>query len=383
MRKLSLAFMNVPLAGHLAAMEPIMRACAGAGHTVTLYGYDSMAELAARVGAGFRPYAVQESVFDPGELGSVGTLFRLLMRFARDNVDELADSLRAEPPDCLIHDQFCPWGKYAAHAAGVRAASSVTSMIFERDAGTGAQSMLRGLSGMEEGNDIRAALSERLGLPKWGIIDAIQNKQGLNLLMRLPELQRGHFDSYMYIGPCLPERDSVSAPDKRTSEPMAYMSMGTVYAYDGDEAERAITSLRKAGFRVLVAAGPLFERLCPLSDPPGLEVIRRCDQLSALALASVFLTHGGMNGTQEALYRGTVPIFRPLQDEQASIADAVCSRGAGLRWDGRSDLGAMALESLADPSIQAGVDALGAKLRERGGVSRAVEALEHYAGGRL
>lgn len=380
MRRLSLAFMNVPLAGHLAAMESVMRACADAGHEVRLFGHDSMATLAARGGAAFEPYADQSVDYAPSKLGSIGPLFDLLMRFTEANLDDLVARLAALKPDCVIHDQFCPWAKYAAYATGLRAASSVTSMIFERRPDEVPGSMLRGLAGLEEGNAIRASLSERFRLPKWGIIDALQNKEGLNLLMRLRELQAGEFEGYLRIGPCLPERDGGAPTIRDPDRPLAYVSMGTVYAFDGDEAERAVRSLRAAGFRVVVAAGPLFGRLAPLAEPPFLEIHERCDQLEVLAGASVFLTHGGMNGTQEALYRGAIPLFRPLQDEQASIAEAVRSRGAGFVWDGASDLGALARRALEDASCHAAVAELGASLRERGAPARALAAIESYVG---
>lgn len=375
-------YLSVPLRGHVDPVLPLLKSLTDAGNTVTFFGYDSMKDLATSSGATFLGYEHQETVFDSRSLEHFGTIFRVLMDFTDCNVDSLIRRLGELSPDCIIHDQFCPWAKFSAWALGLPAVCVTITFIFEKGNSSAASPLISGLAGLDAANAIRAKIQARLGAPKWGIVDALQNKEGLNVVLRMPELQGGDFNGYVFAGPCLPERIRFFGlppePVDAGGLPLAYVAMGTVYAMEGERMARAITSLRDAGFFVLVSAGDASSLLAPLAGSPGIEVRRRVNQTSVLSKASVFVTHGGMSSTQESMYFGLAPIFHPLQQEQRAIAEVAIAMGAGYLWDGESDLGTLARNSLHDETARGAADSLGRTIRKTGGVEAALSEIESY-----
>lgn len=384
-RRRHYVYLSVPLRGHVDPVMPMLKALADGGNRVTFFGYDSMLSLADSAGARFERYESQATRFDHRALEHFGTIFSALMDFTDRNVDGIVRRLDALAPDCVIHDQFCPWAKFAAWRLGLPAVSVTITLIFEKGNAAIASPLISGLAALGEPNAIRARVQERLGAPKWGIVDALQNKEGLNLVVRMPELQRGEYPDYRFVGPCLPERaiffNLPPEPLPDDGLPLAYVAMGTVYAMEAERMARAVASLADAGFSVLVSAGESAGAMADLSGRPRVLVRQRVNQVSVLSRASAFVTHGGMSSTQEAMYASVVPIFHPLQQEQRAIAEVATGMKAGYLWDGESELGPLALKAMSDEAAREAADGLGRTIRAEGGVKAALGLIDRYLEG--
>ena len=106
-------------------------------------------------------------------------------------------------------------------------------------------------------------------------------------------------------------------------------------------------------------------------------------QLDILSQASVFITHGGMGGTGEAIYYGVPMIAIPQMEEQAITARQIEKLGLGRAFLDKNAITAEALRDavtalLTDPSYKNTALEFSADMRSLGGASASAEAVVNY-----
>lgn len=102
-------------------------------------------------------------------------------------------------------------------------------------------------------------------------------------------------------------------------------------------------------------------------------------QTELLKYTKLFITHGGMNSTNEALYNGVPLIVIPLSSDQPIIADQVTNIGAGIQLQMQT-LTANQLKEAADqvlnnPSIHKAVANIKESYQKSGGYQKAVDEI--------
>lgn len=107
-------------------------------------------------------------------------------------------------------------------------------------------------------------------------------------------------------------------------------------------------------------------------------------QLEVLKQADVFVTHGGMNSTNEGLYFDTPLIVIPMGADQFFVADQVERTGAGIKLD-KNELSPAVLQKtikdmLENRSFKDGAAKIGRSLRNAGGYQKAADAVLELAG---
>jgi MGT family glycosyltransferase len=110
--------------------------------------------------------------------------------------------------------------------------------------------------------------------------------------------------------------------------------------------------------------------------PDHFEVMPFVPQLDVLAHAKVFLCHGGMGSTMEALHFGVPLVQVPLTPEQEANAARVTELGLGERVDPLADV-AEAVERVAcDERIRASLAVMREQTRSAGGAKLAADIIE-------
>ncbi|WP_230886692.1 macrolide family glycosyltransferase [Streptomyces spinoverrucosus] len=303
----------------------------------------------------------------------------------------LAD-LRRVRPDLIVHDNACPWGAVAARELKVPAASSFTTFAFNRQVPSPtrgswellAAAVTRGCGGLGYLRS-RWGLRRRFdagGLP-W--VDLGNIRQPLNLVYTSRAFQPGveEFDrAYRFVGPSIGARpDDPSFPADRLRDPVLYASLGTVFNADPRLLRSFATGLASLGGSVILSTGQTDpDALGPLPD----HVLARrfVPQPEVLARAAVFVTHGGMNSVNEAMYAGVPMLVVPQGADQPMVARRVVELGAGLSLR-TQDVTMGSVRSLAgrllhDPRFRAAAGALRVAQHEAGGYRRAADELERY-----
>jgi len=113
--------------------------------------------------------------------------------------------------------------------------------------------------------------------------------------------------------------------------------------------------------------------------PPNFIIRHFVPQLEVLKHSSVFITHGGMNSTMEALIDGVPLVVFPQATDQYLVASRVQELGVGV-WVKQQNIQPEKLRELVekimqDSSIRRNVERLGKSLVEAGGTQRAVDKI--------
>jgi MGT family glycosyltransferase len=384
----TVAFLNIGMHGRVNPTLPVVAELVRRGHAVSYHTSPAYSAEIAATGATVHLYpGGDQPLPDPP---TPLTLLQGLAHTALRVLPAVLADLRGVRPDLIVHDAACVWGAVAARELGVPAAASFTTFAFNRQvpSPTRASWDLLAAATSEPGT-IRRYLRSRWklnrrfdarGLP---LLDLGNLRQPLNLVYTSPEFQLGAagFDeSYRFVGPSLGARPpDPSFPVDRLRDPVLYASLGTVFNADPQLLRAFATALAPLGGTVIVSTGQTDP--AALGTLPGNVLSQRyVPQPEVLARAALFITHGGMNSVNEALYAGVPMLVVPQGADQPLVAARVVELGAGLSI--RTGLisvdavRALAERLLDEPRFRAAASTLRAAQRRAGGYRRAADELE-------
>ena len=134
---------------------------------------------------------------------------------------------------------------------------------------------------------------------------------------------------------------------------------------------RCVEAFRGTGVRVVMSIGNSARPGCLGTLPPTITVRRNVPQLEVLSRASLFVTHGGMNSVNEALYYGVPMVVVPMGNDQPTVARRVAELGLGEALDARSAtpaaLRGAALRVMSDQGCRARLAEFQRETRAAGG----------------
>ncbi|GHH17141.1 macrolide family glycosyltransferase [Streptomyces lanatus] len=386
----TIAFLNIGMHGHINPTLPIVAELVRRGHTVTYHTSPAFRQEIEATGATVRLYPGGEQPLPdpPTPLGLLESLASTSLRL----LPSVLGDLRQDRPDLIVHDSSCLWGAVAARELGVPAASSFTTFAFNRQVPSptrGSWELLAAARSQPRAFldylQARGELHRRFDAHGLPLFDLLNIRQPLNLVYTSRAFQPAvetFEESYRFVGPSIGARPAdPSFQADRLKDPVLYASLGTVFGADPQVLRTFATALAPLGGTVIVstgqtdpdALGPLPAHVLPLRFVPQLEVLDR---------AALFITHGGMNSVNEALYAGVPLLVVPQGADQPMTARRVVELGAGLsiRTEDvtKGSVRALARRLLHEPGFRDAATALKTAQRDAGGYRGAADALEGY-----
>jgi MGT family glycosyltransferase len=337
----SVAFFNLPAAGHVNPSLPLVAELTRRGVTVIYYTGDEFRTQIERQGAEFRSYG-EHLTYDHSRLPP--NLLRVAAVIASATEDLLPfalTELRRGRPRVVISDSMCPWGRLAARALGTPGVASLSTLALD-------PSLLR--EHTSPGQFVRTVTGGALGFVRFrraarrirrkhhvdpgGLFDLFVFRDRLTIVYTSRAFQPHpeRFDeSVRFVGPLLRETEEPDDELMRSLDgsPLIYVSMGTVSAPRPSFFRACMDAFADGEDRVLLSVGSKTDpdSLDPI--PPNCVVRQSVPQLAVLRRARLFVTHGGMNSTSEGLALGVPLLVHPQSVEQAIIARRVEELGAG------------------------------------------------------
>ncbi|MBQ0850387.1 oleandomycin glycosyltransferase [Streptomyces sp. BH-SS-21] len=386
----TIAFLNIGMHGHVNPTLPVVAELVRRGHTVTYHTSPVFQEEIEAAGADVRLYPGGDPALpDPP---TPVTLMEGLARTAVRLLPAVLTDLRRIRPDAIVHDSACPWGAVAARELGVPAVSSFTTFAFNRQvrSPTSGSWELLSAAAARPGSaggylSSRRRLRRRFDTRGLPLLDLGNLRQPLNLVYTSRAFQPAAdaFDgSYRFVGPSVGARPAdPSFPADRLQDPLLYASLGTVFNADPQLLRTFSTALAPLGGTVVVSTGRTDPAaLGPL--PVNVLARRSVPQPEVLARASLFVTHGGMNSVNEAMYAGVPMLVVPQGADQPMVAGRVVELGAGLsiRTEDVTEesVRALAWRLLDDARFLTAATTLRTAQREAGGYRRAADEVERY-----
>jgi MGT family glycosyltransferase len=343
-----IVYFSFPAHGHINPTLPVVRELAARGQHVCYFGTPHFARAIAETGAEFHPYTgrIRMPERGPGPFAQLSTTLETLLEFCCAVLDGHLDAVRKLRPTHVMFDSFAPWGRMVARLLGLPAIASVPSILINRDIDA------RYGAGPERPPEdprltpqwcarFRAQCHARLlgyRLPEpLAPPELLQTYGELNLVYtsRLFQPLAEFFDRrrFQFVGPCCDFRPGAPPfPFERLDDrPLVLISLGTVYGRQPHFLHRCTAELANGPWQVAFSTGG--DPSLADGAPRNFIVRESLPQVDILRRAAAFVTHGGMNSVQEALYYGVPMVMVPQAADQFWISARTAELGAATVLD--------------------------------------------------
>ena len=338
MRGKRVVFFSTPAYGHLQAVYPVLARLVRAGVRVDWYCTEAYRELVTATGAHFHSYCVDFSRYPLDRLtADFFSLYRGLLALNRRCYLHYRREIRENPPDLLLYDSMCSFGKNLAKQFGLPSVCLCTTLAYNLPTLIFSNLFWPSLKlTVKHALELlRLTLKEqcfrrREGLPGFSPLDLFVNRGDKTLVFSPPEFQpfaQSFPPSFDFVGTTI--RDRIEA-DSSIENCDIYLSLGSIFAARTGELERILETPLFRGKKVIVSAGYAAADLQKRLGRERLSFVRRTNQLALLPKTGLFVNHGGLNSVYESLYFGVFQICIPQQEEQRLTARLVEKKKLGL-----------------------------------------------------
>lgn len=338
MRGKRVVFFSTPAYGHLQAVYPVLARLVRAGVRVDWYCTEAYRELVTKTCAHFHPYCVDFSRYPLDRLtADFFSLYRGLLVLNRRCYLRYRREIRENPPDLLLYDSMCSFGKNLAKQFGLPSVCLCTTLAYNLPTLIFSNLFWPSLKlTVKHALELlRLTLKEqcfrrREGLPGFSPLDLFVNRGDKTLVFSPPEFQpfaQSFPPSFDFVGTTI--RDRIEA-DSSIENCDIYLSLGSIFAARTGELERILETPLFRGKKVIVSAGYAAADLQKRLGRERLSFVRRTNQLALLPKTGLFVNHGGLNSVYESLYFGVFQICIPQQEEQRLTARLVEKKKLGL-----------------------------------------------------
>lgn len=384
-------FVVPPLTGHVNPTISVGAALAARGHEVVWAGLPGVVDRLLPSGARFEPVV---GSFGEAELARVQATSRglrgpealkflwedFIVPYARATAHDLRTVVERVAPDVLVVDQQAVAGAVVARQTGIAWVTSATTSAELTDpladlphVDTWVRGQLRDLQ-VDLGVDPAVAATGDLRFSD-RLVLAFTTRA-----LCTPAADLG--DRVRFVGPAIEQRpQTVPFPwEWLDGRPAVLVSLGTVYAEDGDRFfAAAIEALAGEPLQAVIVAPERIAALVP-AGADNIVVAERVPQLALLPRMAAVVGHGGHNTVCEALAHGLPLVLAPIRDDQPIVADQVVQAGAGLRVRfGRvraAELRDAVHRAVSDPDLRRGAAAVRDSFARAGGAPDAAAAIE-------
>ena len=369
-KKRHILMVNLPYAGHTNPSLGLVRCLVAAGHEVDYVQADGFRARVEASGARFVPYDEPPQSLVPAlnEVRNWGAAYRTVRRIGANY-------------DCLIYELLFFPGKALAAELGIPCYRLISTFALNRH-------LLRVLgqtggpylTALFRSERLCTALS-RLFLPKFSLREKnlaealVREAPPHNFIYTLRDFQPEEAcfpeTNYHFVGPAVDDRAEEPFSFGKSGNPVVYISFGTLMHADKRFWKKLIAAF--AGKRVEVVCSVGSEKLVrALGDlPSNVRAFAKVPQLTLLCRAALFVTHGGMNSVNEALYYGVPMIVLPFGLDQPLVGRELQRRKLGRVIAPREltaeRLWRTAKELLRDPEAREARLAMKRKARASGG----------------
>lgn len=341
--KKKILMVNLPFSGHTNPTLELAKIFVALGHEVTYIHSPGWKAKIEHTGATFVPYDDYPATLSAfkKETKSWGAAYQTVKRIGKGY-------------DCLIYEMLFLPGKALADELGIPAFRLFSTFTLNekvlRDFGnTGGWYVTFIFRFPRLCSMVSKILKKKFNL-RYGCIaqEIVDNAPELNFTYTIKDFQiyPNDFDDrhYKYVGPSLGDRGESAFDFAKMKAPIIYISLGTLFNTSKTFFRECIAAFRDQPVSVIMSIGYDVKPEDLGEIPDNFFVYSYVPQLEILQRAELFITHGGMNSVNEALYYGVPMLVIPIGNDQPTVARQIENLHLGKSMD-RKNLDAVTLRT--------------------------------------
>ncbi|PFJ05041.1 glycosyl transferase family 1 [Bacillus cereus] len=391
-------FINAGSEGHINPTLPVVEELISRGEEVVYFSIEAFRERIVKTGATVRTIDDQKflKAFLSGGRNYLQERINGLLHTADIVISSVLEQIEGEHFDYMIHDSMFGSGRLIAQILKLPAINSCTS--FAQDEKSFKQ-MFDHLSKNipvevhdsihNDFQNLTKGIAEKYGVEIKSPYEVFCNPASLTIVYTIKEFQPfgNTFDeTFQFVGPSISTQVKNEDFDFTSIEMKSpiYISLGTVFNESIDFYKLCIKAFENSEHTIVMSIGSKT-KISDLGDIPKNFIVKNyVPQTELLTYTKLFITHGGMNSTQEGLYNGIPLIVIPQSADQPVIAKQVENLGVGVTLHMKELTEEQLRESveivLNNPSFKEAALNMKESFRKSGGYKQVVDEIFKFTG---
>ncbi|PSA92184.1 UDP-glucosyltransferase [Bacillus atrophaeus] len=385
MKQHHITIINIPAYGHVNPTLALVEKLCEKGHRVTYATTEEFAPAVQQAGA--RPLLYETTIsVDPQQIKELMEKNETPLMFLKESLGilpQLEELYKDDQPDLIVYDFIALAGKLLADKLQVPAVRLCSSYAQNESFQMGTEEMLQQVKEAEaefqaflEQENLPAVSFEQLAIP-----------EAFNIVFmpRSFQIKNETFDDrFCFIGPSLGKRSEQERLllKEKGDRPLMLISLGTAFNAWPEFYQMCMEAFGGSEWHVIMSVGKSIEPDSLGDIPDNFTVRQRVPQLDVLTEADVFISHGGMNSTMEAMNEGVPLVVIPQMHEQELTAQRVEELGLGIYLP-KEEVSVPRLQQaigniFSDKEIHSRVKAMQKDVKEAGGAEQGAAEIEAF-----